>query len=419
MPLTDKAIRAASAREKIYRITDGEGMYLEVHPSGSKYWRLKYYFEGKERRLALGVYPAVSLAEAREARTLAKKSLRHGIDPAAEKKIRVAEGKDFKSYAVAWVEAHSKVWSPKYSHDILRRLEKDVFPKIGHKEIGKIVAQDVLAVGREVERRGASHKAKRTVRYVSQIFKWYIPSGVVTHNPASGVSEAIPPAPVKHNAYLREKDLPELLQKIVVYDGHEIVRCAIEFLMLTFVRTMEVRGMRWEEVDMDKAVWRIPPERMKMREEHIVPLSRQAIETLEAVRPYSRGAGLVFRSPFRTDGKGLSENTILYALYRMGYHSRMTGHGFRATASTVLNEHGFSADVIERQLAHSERSAVRKAYNHAQYLTERATMMQWWADFIDAKRPQQAGFSSSLPPRFPATPDALRQSGGPLESQAP
>jgi integrase len=262
------------------------------------------------------------------------------------------------------------------------RLEKHIFPQLRNRPIKDITAPELLSTLRVVEKSGALDLAKRLLQVCGQIFMYAIATGRAERNPVPDLRGALKTPVTKNHAYLKAADLPEYLQKLENYDGGLQTRLALKFLLLTFVRTTELRGGEWKEIDLDKAEWRIPAERMKMRDPHIVPLSRQSVALLRELKKHSGNRKYLFPNQNKPD-TFISENTMLYALYRMGYHSRATGHGFRSTASTILNENGFMPDVIERQLAHGERNKVRAAYNHAEYLSERRKMMQWWADYLD------------------------------------
>jgi integrase len=387
MPLTDAAVRNAKPQNKPYKLADGDGMFLYVHPSGSKYWRLKYRFAGKEKLLALGVYPEVSLGDARERRAQARKALDGKNDPGEVKKeakrLSLLKSENtFEAVAREWHEQQRHKWVTHYSVCVLNRLETRVFTKIGTRPIADIGAQELLSVLRVVEKSGALDLAQRIMQSCGQIFMYAIATGRAERNPVPDLRGALK-TPVKtHLAHLKASDLPEYLQKLENYDGAPETKLALKMLLLTFVRTTELRAAEWSEVNLDKAEWRIPAERMKMRDPHIVPLSSQAVAVLRELQKRTGNRQYLFPNSHK-DTTFMSENTMLYALYRMGYHSRATGHGFRSTASTILNEQGFQPDVIERQLAHCERNKVRAAYNHAQYLPERRKMMQWWADYLD------------------------------------
>ena len=385
--LSDAKIRNAKAKTKPYKISDGEGMFLLVTPSGSKYWRLKYFFAGREKLLALGVYPEISLSDARERRIQARKTLATGGDPgevkkASKRQVVLNIENSFELVGREWFEKRKKEWAANTVKTILNRLENDIFPKLGKRPVAEITAPEVLSMLRAIEGRGALDMAKRAMQTSGQVFMYAIATGRAVRNPVPDLKGALETAPSKHRAYLKAAELPEFLEKLETYDGHPETKLALRLLMLTFVRTIELRAAEWQEVDLKRAEWRIPASRMKMKEEHIVPLSSQAVAILEQLKKYTGNRQLLFPNQQKPSGF-MSENTILYALYRMGYHSRATGHGFRATASTILNENGFAPDVIERQLAHGERNKVRAAYNHAQYLPERRKMMQWWANFIE------------------------------------
>ena len=387
MALSDAKVRNAKPKTKPYKITDGEGMFLLVTPIGSKYWRLKYHVAGKEKLLALGVYPEVSLGDARERRAQARKALAAGNDPGEAKKedkrLAVLKNENaFEAIAREWFEQRKHEWAERTARIIITRLETHVFPKIGKKAVADITAPEVLAMLRVVEGNGTLDTAKRLMQMCGQVFMYAIATGRAERNPVPDLRGALKTPVTKHQAHLRAAELPEYLQKLEAYDGAMETKLALRLLLLTYVRTTELRAAEWKEVDFDKAEWRIPAERMKMKEQHIVPLSRQTVAVLRELQKHTGDRQHLFPN-HHNPIKFMSENTMLYALYRMGYHSRTTGHGFRSTASTILNENGFMADVIERQLAHTERNLVRAAYNHAQYLPERRKMMQWWADYLD------------------------------------
>ena len=385
--LSDATVRNAKAKSKPYKIADGEGLFLLVVPSGAKYWRLKYFFGGKEKLLALGVYPQITLTDARARRSQARTMLAHGSDPGelkkeAQRQATLKASNSFEAIAAEWLDKRNHHLSESTREVKLRRLEAYVLPKLGAKPIADISAADVLAMLRTLERRGTLEVARRVMQIIGQVFMYAIATGRAERNPVPDLRGAIQTPVVGHHAYLEESELPEFLKNLETYDGHFQTRLALKILLLTFVRTTELRAAEWSEINWDKAEWRIPSARMKMKETHIVPLSNQALATLRELQKLSGNRQYVFPNS-HNPSTFMSENTMLYALYRMGYHSRTTGHGFRSTASTILNEHGFRPDVIERQLAHSERNNVRAAYNHAEYLAERRQMMQWWADYLD------------------------------------
>jgi integrase len=394
MSLSDAKVRNAKPQAKPYKISDGEGMFLLVTTSGSKYWRLKYHFAGREKLLALGVYPEVSLVDARKRRAQARETLAAGNDPGEAKR----EGKRlaalqienaFEMVAREWYEQRKHEWKPSTAKTILNRLEQHSFPKLGRRPIANITAPEILSVLRIVETSGALDTAQRVMQTCGKIFMYAIATGRAERNPVPDLRGALKTPVAKHHAYLGEADLPEFLEKLEAYDGALQTKLALRLLLLTYVRTTELRAAQWTEIDFDRAEWRIPAERMKMKEQHIVPLSLQAMAVLRELQKQTGNRQYIFPNQHNPISF-MSENTMLYALYRMGYHSRTTGHGFRSTASTILNENGFMPDVIERQLAHGERNKVRAAYNHAQYLPERRKMMQWWADYLDGVTPKTA-----------------------------
>jgi integrase len=392
MSLSDAKVRNAKPQAKPYKIADGEGMFLFVSPSGSKYWRLKYHFGGREKLLALGVYPEVSLADARERRAQARKTLAAGNDPGEAKKAakRLAvlkSGNSFEVIAREWFEHRKHEWAASSARTMKIRLDRYLIPKLGQRPIAEITAPEILSMLREVESRGVLDTAKRVMQACGQIFMYAIATGRTERNPVPDLRGALKTPVTQHHAYLKAADLPEFLKKLEAYDGALQTKLALRLLLLTYVRTIEIRGAQWPEIDFDKAEWRIPAERMKMKELHIVPLSRQAVAVLRELQKHTGNRQYLFPNQHNPISF-MSENTMLYALYRMGYHSRTTGHGFRSTASTILNENGFMPDVIERQLAHGERNKVRAAYNHAQYLPERRKMMQWWANYLDSVEPK-------------------------------
>lgn len=401
--LTDIAIKSAKLGKGIRKLSDGNGLVLLVYPNGSKYWAFRYRYLGKEKNLSLGIYPAVGLAEARRKLSDARNLLSSGQDPsearkAVKRQAMISAVNDFEAVAREWIVAKSPAWTPRYTGFVAKRLEQDIFPKLGTRPIKEITAPELLSVVRLVEERGASELAHRILQCCGQIFMYGIATGRAERNPANDLKGALKTYVKKSFAHLKAIELPEFVKKLNTYDGHPQTRLAVTLLMLTFVRTTELRGATWEEIDLDSGEWRIPAHRMKMRRDHIVPLSRQAVAAFTELRRLNGQWKYVFPNPHKPL-KHMSENAVLYALYRMGYHNRTTGHGFRHTASTILNESGlFSGDAIERQLAHVQGNKVRAAYNHAQYLPERRKMMQWWADYLDeAAKKQRKGRPESTP----------------------
>jgi integrase len=395
MPLTDVKCRSAKGKASTYKLSDGGGMHLLVNADGAKYWRLAYRWHGKQKTLALGVYPAVGLAEARAARDDAKRNLAAAIDPSAAKRERkraakVATGSTFEAIAREWHDNWKDARTPYYADQILRRLQADAFPVIGPRPIAELEPPELLDVLRKVEKRGANEMARRLKQLFGQIFRFAIVTGRAKRDPSADLKDALrATGEPKHHRAMPILELPTFLQKLEAYSGELQTKLALKLVTLTFLRTTELRAGKWNELenlDENSAQWRVPAQRMKMRLEHLVPLSRQAVAVLRELRSLSGNSPNIFPSP-GNDGY-MSSNTMLYALYRMGYHGRATTHGFRRVASTILNESNlFNRDWIERQLAHVERNEVRRAYNAAEWLPDRRRMMQWWADHITAIAP--------------------------------
>jgi integrase len=390
MPLTAKHLDNAKPREKSYRMWDSGGLYVEVQPSGGKWWRWKYRFSGKEKRLSFGTYPDTSIKEARGKRDDARKLLNQGVDPSHHRKAekRVAEGKaanTFEAVAREWYGKQAKIWVAHHASDVLRRLESNLFPDLGSRPIGAITAPELLAALRKIEHRGAHDLAHRVLQVSGQVFRYGVATGRCERDPSPDLKGALTPHKSKNQAAVKPDDVPALLQAIAKYEdigGERQTGLALRLLALTFVRTGELIGATWDEFDLEGATWIVPAERMKMKTEHVVPLSRQAVELLRELKEMAGESRYVL--PGRNPDKPISNNTMLFALYRLGYKRQMTGHGFRAIASTILNESNFRSDVIERQLAHCERNDVRGAYNRAEYLPDRRAMMQQYADMLEA-----------------------------------
>lgn len=381
--LTATKVKALKGREKPYKVGDKDGLYLDVRPNGSKYWRFRYRWKGRQKLLALGVYPDVSLAKARDRTRAARDALTDGVDPAAEKKrLKQRTANSFRVLAEEWHEKQRHLWTENHAERVLKSLEDNVFGELGAEPAEDITAQDLLGCLRKIENRGALETASRVLQRCNAVYRYAIASGRVTYNPAADLRGALKAPKFQHYKALDRKELPELLKKLDEYDGDPVTKCAVRFMMLTFVRTTELRFAQWPEIDWKEGIWTVPANRMKMKREHLVPLSEQAIDVLEELWDLNEKREYIFASP-RKPRQPISENTVLYALYRMGYHSRATGHGFRATASTILHELGFNPDAIERQLAHVERNKVKAAYNRSEYLEERIRIMQTWADQLD------------------------------------
>lgn len=389
MKLTDAKLRTLRTPGRHF---DGGGLYLEVTPTGGRYWRLKYRYGRKEKRLAFGVYPVVTLKEARERRDAARKVIERGEDPAELKRAAKAQAErdsrtTFEAIAREWLGHQSGLWAQGHAARVRATLEADVFPTIGRRPIVQLKPREVIAVVKAIEARGAGEVADRVLQRVRAVFRYALTHELIESNPMVDLrpGELLKPRVETHRLAMAAADLPGFLARLEAYEGEPSTAQALRLLLLTAVRPGELRGARWSEIDSEAAEWRIPAERMKMRTPHIVPLSTQALAVLDVMRPLTGHRELVFSGVYNPD-KPLSENTLNSALARMGYAGRATSHGFRALFSTVANECGHDPDVIERQLAHKERNRVRAAYHRAEYLGDRAKLLQWWADYIDGRR---------------------------------
>ena len=389
--LTDLECRKAIPKEKTYRLYDGGGLYLEVTPTGSKYWRLKYRYSGKEKRLAIGVYPAVSPKQAREKVQDEKRKLSEGRDPSTERRLQkilsqVAAENSFKAVALEWLDRRAPTLSAKHVDKVRGRLDKNLFPWIGDRPIAEIAAPELLSGLRRVEERGAVHTAKRLLQYAGQIFRYGVATGRCERDIAADLRGSLTQEKETHRAAITDPlKAGGLLRAIDGYQGSLISRCALRLAPLAFVRPGELRHAEWSEIDLDRGEWNIPGEKMKMGLPHLVPLSRQAIEVLREIQPLTGQGRYVFPSQ-RTSERPISDNTINASLRRMGFDTRqeMTAHGFRAMARTILDEVlGFRPDFIEHQLAHAVRDPNGRAYNRTAHLAERRKMMQEWADYLD------------------------------------
>ena len=391
MPLTDTTVRNAKPGVKPVKISDERGLHLMVTPSGGKLWRFRYAFSGKEKLLSLGAYPDVSLAGARDRRDQARKQLANGIDPSEQRKAAKATraGLAANTFEVIGREWYAKAMADKAEttkQKLLRRLEVDVFPWIGARPVADLLPADLVRIIERIEQRGAVDLAKRVYNAVGRIFKYAVTKGFANSNPAQTIdlNLILTQKGVQHHASVTDpKAVGELLRAIDGFTGAFITRCALRMAAYTFVRPGDLRHAEWTEIDFDKTEWRIQAGKMKMKEQHIVPLSSQAIAILKEIQPLTGSGRYVFPSE-RGQSAVMSENTINAALRRLGYaKEEMTGHGFRSMASTLLHELGLPHAVIERQLAHGERNKVSAAYNFAEYLPERRKMMQQWADYLD------------------------------------
>jgi integrase len=398
--LNDTQLKALKPKEKVYNVTDSLGLSIQVETTGSKLWRFRYQFENKPKLISFGKYPDVSLLQARERRDEARKLVANGIDPSQHRKdIKTARGEaqanSFKQVSEEWYEHWRQDKHGRHADYVMRRLETDVFPAIGNRAISQIQAPEIVAVIKAIADRGALDIAKRCHQTISQIFRFAIAHGKATRNPANDINpgDIIPPRRKENYVRIDEADLPELISAIHDYSGTPITRLAMLLMYNTFVRTSELIGARWQDFDLNKNQWKIPARindengkkiyGMKMDSAHIVPLSKQVLSILERIRAISGDNKLLFPST-KGEGKSMSNNTILKALERMGYKGKMTGHGFRGLASTILHEQGYDHAHIELQLAHTERNAVSAAYNHALYLPQRAKMMQDWSNYLDS-----------------------------------
>lgn len=391
MALNDTQIRKACSGAKPIRMFDGGGLYLEVRPAGGKWWRFKFRFGGKEKLLALGTYPEVTLKGARDKRDAARKQLADGVDPTqARKADRAAQNaralNTLEAVARAWLDHRASAWVVRTRKRILESLANNVFPTLGERAISDITPADIRGAVQRIEARGAGETATRVFQRLQSVFRYAVAHELVETDPTYSLkpAEILKPRRVTHRASVSEREAPAFLRKLDAYDGGDATRAALLLLILTATRPGEVRGAAWSEFDLDGAVWTIPAARMKMKAEHLVPLSRQALALVKQLRQVAVGE-LVFPSPFYP-GKPLSDGTLNSAIARMGYKGLATAHGMRTLFSTCANEAGWNRDVIEKSLAHEERNPVRGAYNRAEYFEERVKLMQWWSDRVDAMR---------------------------------
>lgn len=388
MALTDVEIRNARPRDRAFKLHDECGLFLLVTPSGGKLWRLKYRVLGKENSVSLGKYPFVSLSAAREKMREARTMLESGGDPAAEKKAkkaaaRVNAEKTFKAIALMWHDHWKVNRSSRHAAVTLSRLEANVFPKLGQRPIADIQPSEIIAVVLKINER-APDLAKRALQTCGQVFRFAVGRGYAKTNPVSELrpNEILTPVQKTNMARIEPEEFPALLRAIEIYRGRPVTRLAMKLMSLTFVRTKELIQAQWSEIDFKARRWRIPAHRMKMRSPHTVPLSDQAIATLEMLRTITGSSEWLFPNDIDST-KSMSNNTLLEALDRMGYRGRQTGHGFRGLASTILHEQGYEHEHIETQLAHQKRG-VAGAYDHSKHLAARTKMMQDWANFLDA-----------------------------------
>lgn len=395
--LTALEVRNAKVIDKPYKLPDGHGLYLNVAASGTKSWRYRFRVNRKESTFTLGTYPQMSLEQARAARTKAREQVKAGINPAKERREKMQQLREkeeaaenlskttFEYVANEWIDLQRGSWSKDHANAVYATLARDAFPILGNHQVDSIRPPQVLKVLRKIESRGALEIAHKVLQRMNAVFRYSIQIGITTYNPAADMKGALKTRKVVHRAALDVKDLPEFLQTLATADLHITTHLALQFTILTAARSGEVRGATWDEIDLKDNLWKIPAERMKMVSPHTVPLSIQAIGVLARAGKLYGCEGLIFPG-IRDQSRQLSENTMLYALYRMGYHSRATVHGFRAVFSTIANEEDWDGDVIEKALAHEERNKVRAAYHRSEYIEQRRKLMQWWADYLDRLR---------------------------------
>lgn len=396
MPLTDIQIKRVQPSDKDQWLTDEKGLRLLIKVNGSKYWRLKYRFQGKQKTLALGVYPEISLKNAREAVIDAKRLISNGIDPSEHKKSIANEAilsveNLFKNLAKEWWDHQRGTWTDDHAGRVWTRLSDNTFKAIGDMPVNTISPNDVITIIRKIESRDALDVASRVLQDIRRVCRYAVQTGRLQSNPATELTDILKARKTSHRASLPREELPGFIKALSLYEeqGRFLTKYAVQLLVLTFVRPGELRGARWDEFDFDNALWRIPGERMKMGTDHLVPLAKQSLDIIEQIRPITGQYELLF--PSERDRKSpMSDNTMRRAIFKLGYDGEHPGkskanpHGFRATASSILNEQGFNPDAIERQLSHIERNGVRAAYiHHARYMDERTEMMQWWADYVN------------------------------------
>ena len=385
--LTVRQIEAAKPADRPLKLSDGGGMFLLIQPDGARWWRLSYRYAGLQKTISLGVYPEVGLKAAREARDAARERLAQGIDPSVERKVRKAALAEdsFEAVTREWHGRQLQVWTPGYAEITMSRIEGNLFPWLGSRPVGAISPPELLACLRRIEARGAHDLARRCRQIAGSVFRYAISIGKAERDPSQDLRGALTAPSLTHRAAItRPAEIGRLLRDIDAYQGTLVVRAALRMGAYLFVRPGELRHAEWDELDLDAGLWRIPASKMKMRQDHLVPLAPQVLAILDELRPLTHGRGRFLFPSLRSADRPMSENTILAALRALGYaKEQMTGHGFRSMASTRLNEMGWPPDVIERQLAHRERNAVRAAYNRAEYLPERRKMMVAWADYLD------------------------------------
>ena len=376
-------IRRAKPEVKAYTLGDGQGLSLLVEPNGSKSWRFRYRYAGKPKMISLGVYPTITLAEARARRDEARKIVAEGKNPSEVRKeqklaLRIQSENAFEKIAREWHQMKSAKWSAGYASDIIEAFQNDIFPYVGTRPVGEIKPLELLNVLRKIEKRGALEKMRKVRQRCSEVFRYAIATGRAEFNPAADLSSALEVHKSNHFPFLKSDEIPDFLRALDSYAGSRLVQIATKLLMVTGVRTIELRAALWQEFDLDNAIWEIPAERMKMRRSHLVPLSTQALGFLNELKSMTGNYRYVF--PGRNDpNKPMSEASINQLIKRIGYGGKVTGHGFRHMFSTLLHEQGFNSNWIEIQLANVDKNSVRGTYNHAQYLEQRRQMLEWYS----------------------------------------
>jgi integrase len=399
VPLTDAKLRTTKPGDKPYKLADSGGLFLLIKPSGSRLWRWKYRIAGKENLFAIGEYPSVSLAEARRQRDEARDLVRRGIHPSHDRQLtRLAQqtnsANTFEAVAREWIDKKREIWSPYYLKQVERAMRADVYPHVGVLPIHSVTAAHILEIVRRVEGRGAVTVALLVRQWCSAIFRYAVSTLRAESDPAAALRGAVSRAKVKHSKPLTRQEIGLFLAELEKFGGYRTTCIALGLALLTFVRTIELRAAEWPEIDFDRAEWRIPASRMKMGDPHIVPLSRQALALFRELNHLTGNQRWLFPN-YRRPETCMTATTLNRALERMGFNGQegigFSAHGFRATASTILNESGYRSELIERQLAHQERNAVRASYNQAEYLSDRREMMQFWADLVDELADSNSG----------------------------
>lgn len=386
MPLNDMQIRRAKPETKAYTLGDGQGLSLLIEPNGSKSWRFRYRFAGKPKMISLGVYPTITLADARSRRDEARKIVAEGKNPSEVRKeqklaLQTESENAFEKIAREWHQLKSAKWSAGYASDIMEAFKNDIFPYVGTRPVGDIKPLELLNVLRKIEKRGALEKMRKVRQRCSEVFRYAIATGRAEYNPAADLSSALEVHQSNHFPFLKADEIPDFLRALEGYTGSKLVQIAAKLLMITGVRTIELRAALWSEFDLNNAIWEIPAGRMKMRRAHLVPLSTQALNLLDELKIMTGNYRYVF--PGRNDpNKPMSEASINQLIKRIGYAGKVTGHGFRHTLSTILHEKGYASAWIEIQLAHTDKNKIRGTYNHAKYVDDRRDMMDWYSNFI-------------------------------------